>query len=82
MQHPKAGRAYTLVRRDGDRVRVAKYVRYEDGSGTVVADGTVSTFELEPGLWLRKWEALLERGYVERSEAIERGIIAGDEAPA
>lgn len=81
MQRPKIDREYTLVRRDGEVVRIAKYTRYDDGSGMVVADGTVSMFELDPDLWRRKWDELIERGYVEVREAIASGLVAESEVP-
>jgi hypothetical protein len=81
VQRPKIDREYTLVRRDGETVRVAKYTRYDDGSGMVVADGYVSVFELDPHLWRRKWDELIAQGYVEVREAIASGLVSEGEVP-
>ena len=82
MSHPEVVRHYRLVRREGDCLLFAKYVRFEDGSGIVEADGWNITFELDQVKWRRHWKTLCDRGYIEVSEALSRGLVTPDEVSA
>jgi len=79
MEDPEVNRDYRLVRRNGDQLLFATFVRYEDGSGVVVADGWHTTFELDQTTWRRHWKDLGTRGYVEVSEAVRLGLVSSGE---
>ena len=79
MGDPEINRDYRLVRREGGQLLVANFLRYEDGSGFVVADGWHISFELDQTTWRRYWKDLSTRGYVEVSEALRLGSISADE---
>ena len=81
MEEPQIGREYRLIRREGTGLRFARFLRYEDGSGMVEADGWHVTFELDQTTWRRRWEALGERGYVELDEALRQGLLTPEEIP-
>jgi hypothetical protein len=81
MEEPQIGREYRLIRREGTSLRFARFLRYEDGSGMVEADGWHITFELDRTTWRRRWEALRDRGYVELDEALRQGLVTPEEVP-
>ena len=76
MDAPQIGRQYQLVRRDGKNLLFASFVRFEDGSGKVVADGQHICFELDQTTWHRYWSTLTEQGYVDVDEALTGKTIA------
>ncbi len=82
MPDPEVGRHYRLVRREGKSLLFARFVRFEDGSGMVEADGRDIAFELDQVSWRRYWEGLCQRGYVEVSEALRRGLVTPAEVIA
>ncbi|MEO6811023.1 MAG: hypothetical protein ABI353_18080 [Isosphaeraceae bacterium] len=82
MPDPEIGRHYRLVRREGDSLLFAKFVRFEDGSGMVEADGRHDTFELDQVKWRRHWQSLGERDYIEVSEALGCGLVTPAEVAA
>lgn len=82
MEDPRIGREYRLIRREGTGLQFARFLRYEDGSGMVEADGRHITFELDQTTWRRRWEALRDRGYVEVDEALRRGLVKPEEIPS
>ncbi len=79
MTEPEPGREYVLFRREGGQPVFAKFLRFEDGSGIVRADGTVCWFDLDQTTWRRKWAELLAGGYIEVNDAVEQGLLLRDE---
>jgi hypothetical protein len=82
MDDPEIGRQYRLVRRDGGNLQIASFIRFEDGSGIVVADGQHIGFELDQTAWHRHWTKLRELGYIDIDDALLRNLITSDELSA
>ena len=72
---PEVNREYRLVRFNKGTPIFANYVRFEDGSGCVSADGMVSMFELDQIRWRVRWKALMEAGYMEVEQVIAQGLL-------
>jgi hypothetical protein len=63
MNEPKPGLEYQLMRYIKGRQEIAKFLRFDDGSGMVQVAGMVSWFELDQTAWRQKWKELHDLGY-------------------
>ena len=78
MNKPRIGKAYVLVRRQGQAVEYTEFTRYSDGSACFTEGGFIQGNDNAADAWRHTLAHLAALGFEELGEAKARGLVPPD----